>query len=193
MEDELFKRTHDGLTLLCIKGLEQMQVMAEVHEGIYGAHQKHIVHRFVLPQTITVNQGTVFNGDEVMEFAKEYGIQMLNSSPYYAQNSTRDSIQASPYELVYGHAIILQLEVTVKSSRAAKHYGIPIDEYVEAMFMELQDVECKRIDAFDCMMAQKKKVERVYNKNVKLKLFGEGDLVWKTILPLGTKDLEFGK
>ncbi|XP_028112617.1 uncharacterized protein LOC114310732 [Camellia sinensis] len=174
--DELFRRTQDGLTLLYIGGLKQMQVVEKVHEGICGAHQA----------------GIVLNGDEVMEFAKEYGIQMLNSSPYYAQangqakssnktikvtlskviednprdwhellsevlwayrNSKRDSIQGSPYELVYGYVAILPLEVTVKSSRMAKHYDIPIDEYVEAMFMELQDVECKRIDAFDRMMA----------------------------------------
>ncbi|XP_028118064.1 uncharacterized protein LOC114315650 [Camellia sinensis] len=161
---------------------------------------KHIVHRFGLPQTIIVDQGTVFDGDEAIEFAKEYGIQMLNSSPYYAQangqavssnktikvtlskviednprdwhellsevlwanrNSKKDSIQASPYELVYGHAAVLPLEVTVKSSRVTKHYDIPINEYVEAMFIELQNVECKRIDAFDCMVAQKKKIERV--------------------------------
>ncbi|XP_028112696.1 uncharacterized protein LOC114310804 [Camellia sinensis] len=47
--------------------------------------KKHVVHRFGLPQTITVNQGTMFNGNEVMEFAKEFVIQMLNSSPYYVQ------------------------------------------------------------------------------------------------------------
>ncbi|XP_028058011.1 uncharacterized protein LOC114261894 [Camellia sinensis] len=154
--------------------------------------KKYIVHRFGLPRTITVDQETVFNGDEVMEFSRAHEIQMLNSSPYYAQ-ANRDSIQASPFELVYGHAAVLPLEVTVRSSRVDKHYDIPIDEYVEAMFMELQDVECKRMVAFDCLMAQKKKINKVYNKKARLKIFGVGDLVWKTILPLGTKDTEFGK
>jgi hypothetical protein len=37
------------------------------------------------------------------------------------------------------------------------------------------------------------RVARAYNKTVKLKSFQVGDLVWKTILPLGIKDHKFGK
>jgi len=32
-----------------------------------------------------------------------------------------------------------------------------------------------------------------YNKRVRLKKFDEGDLVWKTVLPIGSKDPEYGK
>ncbi|KAK4357499.1 hypothetical protein RND71_023109 [Anisodus tanguticus] len=34
---------------------------------------------------------------------------------------------------------------------------------------------------------------KAYNKHVKPKRFTEGDLVWKTVLPLGKKDRKFGK
>ena len=36
-------------------------------------------------------------------------------------------------------------------------------------------------------------MERAYNKKVKLKNFQVGDLVWKVILPIGSKDRKFGK
>ena len=36
-------------------------------------------------------------------------------------------------------------------------------------------------------------VARAYNKKVKSKFFQVGDLVWKTILPLGMKSNKFGK
>jgi hypothetical protein len=36
-------------------------------------------------------------------------------------------------------------------------------------------------------------VARAYNKKVKLKNFQIGDLVWKVILPIGSKDRKFGK
>ncbi|XP_028101058.1 uncharacterized protein LOC114300377 [Camellia sinensis] len=104
MGEDLFRKAHDGLTLLCIGKLDQMKAMTEAHEGICGAHQaeavplkvvtqtqvigflkKNIIHKFGLPQFITVNPGTMFNGDEIKGFATEYGIQILNSSPYYAQ------------------------------------------------------------------------------------------------------------
>ncbi|XP_028059690.1 uncharacterized protein LOC114263374 [Camellia sinensis] len=155
--------------------------------------KKNLIHRFGLPQSITVNQGTVFNGDEIKEFAKEYDIQILNSSPYYAQanrqavatnkivkntlkkmiednprdshnllsevlwayrNSKRNSTGTTPYELVYGHDAVLPLEVTVRSNRMAKHLDIPMDEYSEAPSIELQDLEGKRIVAFNHLVAQ---------------------------------------
>ena len=43
------------------------------------------------------------------------------------------------------------------------------------------------------MAIQKRKVERAYNKKVKHKLFKEGDLVWKLVLPIGLKDRSLGK
>ena len=39
----------------------------------------------------------------------------------------------------------------------------------------------------------KARVAKAYNKRVKKKSFVEGDLVWKTIFPIRTKDHEFGK
>jgi hypothetical protein len=35
-------------------------------------------------------------------------------------------------------------------------------------------------------------VARVYNKKVRPKSFQVGELVWKMIFPLGTKDIKFG-
>ncbi|CAN6721120.1 unnamed protein product [Malus baccata var. baccata] len=40
---------------------------------------------------------------------------------------------------------------------------------------------------------RKKAVARAYNKKVKMKSFKEGDLVWKTVIPLGAQLRGFGK
>jgi len=45
---------------------------------------EHIIHRFGIPQTLTMDQGSLFISKEVCEFAKSYKIKILNSSPYYA-------------------------------------------------------------------------------------------------------------
>jgi hypothetical protein len=37
------------------------------------------------------------------------------------------------------------------------------------------------------------RLTRAYNKRVKEKLFQAGDLVWKTILPIGSRSNKFGK
>jgi len=47
--------------------------------------KEHIVYRFGIPQTITTDQGEVFTAEEFKKFAKEMGISLIQSSPYYAQ------------------------------------------------------------------------------------------------------------
>ena len=44
-----------------------------------------MIHRFGLPQSIMVDNGMAFNGSRVMAFSQEYGIKILNSTPYYVQ------------------------------------------------------------------------------------------------------------
>ena len=61
------------------------------------------------------------------------------------------------------------------------------------MIIELEGVDEERMQAFNNLIIQKKKISRIYNKKVKKKNFKEGDLVWKVILPVGVKDREYEK
>jgi len=47
--------------------------------------KEHIIYRFGIPQTITTDQVTQFTSSEFCDFAKEMGIKLYNSSPYYPQ------------------------------------------------------------------------------------------------------------
>ena len=47
--------------------------------------------------------------------------------------------------------------------------------------------------ALNSILFQKKKVAKNFYKKVKHISFDEGDLVWKTILPIGIKSHKFGK
>ena len=51
----------------------------------------------------------------------------------------------------------------------------------------------KRLKALKEIEKDKLRVARAYNKKVRAKSFQIGELVWKTILPLGTKSNKFGK
>ena len=57
----------------------------------------------------------------------------------------------------------------------------------------VDEVTDKRLKALKLMEKDKAQVAKAYNKKVKSKSFQVGDLVWKTILPLGTKSNKFGK
>jgi transposase InsO family protein len=54
-------------------------------ENMVDFVKEHIIYRFGIPQTITIDQGTQFTSSEFRDFAESMGIKLLNSSPYYAQ------------------------------------------------------------------------------------------------------------
>ncbi|XP_070672384.1 uncharacterized protein [Malus domestica] len=84
---------------------------------------------------------------------------------------------------------------TVFTSDRLKDYTSSLfsAEYNQAMRQELEDLEYAQLDAYNLLAAQKKIAERAYNQRVRKKTFGEGELVWQTVLPVGTKDPRFSK
>lgn len=54
-------------------------------EAVIDFIQDHIMCRFGIPKTITTDQGSVFTGRKMQEFAQKVGIKLLTSTPYYAQ------------------------------------------------------------------------------------------------------------
>ena len=140
--------------------------------------KEHIVYRFGIPQTITIDQGTIFTSEEFRDFAANMGIKLLNSSPYYAQanGQTKASnqiliklikkkieeqprkwyltlnealwaymmacyglIKSSPYELVYGHNVVLPQEIQTGSRRVTLQNDLTAKVYKNLMMDDLLD------------------------------------------------------
>jgi hypothetical protein len=55
------------------------------HREVIHFILEHIIHRFDIPQTLTMNQGSSFMFHQVHDFAESLKIKLLSSSPYYAQ------------------------------------------------------------------------------------------------------------
>jgi hypothetical protein len=67
------------------KWTEAIALKNMTHKEVIEFITEHIIHRFGIPQNLTIDQGTSFMSKEVREFAELYRIKLLNSSPYYAQ------------------------------------------------------------------------------------------------------------
>jgi hypothetical protein len=67
------------------KWVEAIPLKKVTSENMVEFVKEHVIYRFGIPQTITIDQGTQFTCSEFMEFAESMGIKLLNSSPYYAQ------------------------------------------------------------------------------------------------------------
>ncbi|KAM1135442.1 hypothetical protein ACFX19_045137 [Malus domestica] len=191
-----------------------------------------ILHRYGVPETIVTDRGPSFISKEVEEFASKYKIKMIQSSPYYPQSngqaeasnkilvniikimvidspekwhenlgntlwayrtSKRAGTGITPYALIFGQDAVLPVEINVSSVRIQNQFGLHSEEYIKAMCQGIEDLDVARIEALNQIQEGKKVVARAYSKKVKIKSFKEGDLVWKTVLPLGAQLRGFGK
>ena len=79
------------LHLSCYKLLYQMgrgyPLKKVEHKIVIQFIKEQIIYKFGIPQSITTDQGTMFTGDKMTYFAKEYGIQLIRSSLFYAQEN----------------------------------------------------------------------------------------------------------
>ncbi|KAM2096523.1 hypothetical protein EV1_018577 [Malus domestica] len=117
----------------------------------------------------------------------------LNEALWTYRTSPWSATEITPYALTYEHDAMLPVELSVNSLRVIEQSSLSNAEYNQAMLQELEDLEEDRLDAYNLLVAQKKITERAYNQRVKQKTFGEGELVWQTMLPVGIKDLRFNK
>ena len=79
--------------------------------------------------------------------------------------------------------------------RFAKQNDLSAEDYHNLMMDNIDEVADKRVKALKDNENEKEKlrVAKSYNKRVRLKDFQIGDLVWKVILPVGSRSQKFGK
>ena len=118
---------------------------------------------------------------------------MLNESLWAYRMACHGSTKCSPYELVCGHTIILSWEIRTGSRYIEFQERLTADDYKVLMIDDLEDLNCHWLCALVNIEVHKLRIAKYYDKKVKSKQFHEGELVWKLILSIGTKDSAYGK
>jgi hypothetical protein len=206
--------------------------MDKTHKEVIHFISEHIIHKFGIPQMLTMDQGSSFMSHQVREFAESLKIKLLSSSPYYVQAngqvessnktliklikkkieenpkrwhevlsevlwahriSKHSATKVTPFELVYGQEVILPMDVNLDALRIARQNELSAVDFHNLMLDRLDEVSDEREKALGEIERDKMRVARAYNKRVKEKLFQVGDLVWKMILPTGSRSNKFGK
>jgi hypothetical protein len=214
------------------KWVEAIPMKTVTSKDVINFIKEYVIHRFVIPQTITTDGGSVFISKEFKKFAADVGIKLIRSSPYYAQAngqaeasnqsliklikrkidehprrwhkvlsealwahriSCHGATKTSPYHLVYGQEVVLPCEITVDSRHVEFQNDLTAEEYAALMNNNIEDLTELRLWSLERIKENKAKVSRAYKKKVKLEEFQVGDLVWEVVLPLGTKDVAYGK
>jgi hypothetical protein len=109
------------------------------------------------------------------------------------RTSRHGATKVTPFELVYGQEAVLPMEIGLQSLRVTGQGSLLAKEYHELMMDKIDDVHESSFKALEEIEKDKIKIAKAYNKHVVKKSFQVGDLVWKTILPLGAQSHKFGK
>jgi hypothetical protein len=119
--------------------------------------------------------------------------EVLSEASWAHRISRHGATKVTPFEFVYDQEVVLPVEVDLGAYGLAKKNDLNVDTYFALMMDNVDEVTVKRLEALEAIEKDKRRVARAYNKKVKAKSFQVGDLVWKTILPIGSKSNKFGK
>ncbi|KAL6133292.1 hypothetical protein ACLB2K_065529 [Fragaria x ananassa] len=111
----------------------------------------------------------------------------LDNTLWAYRTSKRTPTKTTPYALMFGHDVVLPLEINVRSLRVQEQHQLLGDDHVQAMWREHEDLDVQRTAALDHLVVEKKRVARIYDKRTQGRSFGVRYLVWKVILPFGEK------
>ncbi|KAG8490080.1 hypothetical protein CXB51_015364 [Gossypium anomalum] len=100
------------------------------------------------------------------------------------RTSVRTSTRATPYSLVYGMEAVLPIEVEIPSLRVLSELKLDEAEWIQSRYDQLNLIEEKRLKAIHHGQMYQRRMMRAYNKKVRPRVFREGDLVLKQILPM---------
>eukprot|EP00253_Pinus_taeda_P017900 PITA_17900 len=101
---------------------------------------------------------------------------ILYSALWAYQTSVRNATRFTPFQLVYGLEAILLVQCEISSLKLAVDL-LPGTSEEEAFFLELIQLDETHCNAALTNEAHKKRVKAQFKKNVKLRIFLEGDMV----------------
>lgn len=119
--------------------------------------------------------------------------EVLSEALWAHRISRHGATKVTPFELVYGQEAVLAIEVNLAALRFAHQNDLSAKDYHDLMMDNVDEVADKCLVDLQAIKKEKLRVAKTYNKKVQLKELQVRDLVWKTILPIGSRSRKFGK
>ncbi|XP_077249433.1 uncharacterized protein LOC143888975 [Tasmannia lanceolata] len=225
--EELYRRSFDGIQLLCIDEDQAVELIEQTHEGVCGPHMNgkmlsrkilrlgyywstmeadcyayvkkchkcqvyanlirvppSQLHSLTSPWPFSVWGIDIIgkispkssSGHEYILVAIDYFTKWIEA----ASTSIRSFTGATPYSLVYGMEAVLPVELRIPSLRVMMEAGLQEFVWAQARYQELQMIDEKRLKALYHVQGYQRRIERAFNKKVRVRDLKKGDLVLKS-------------
>jgi hypothetical protein len=101
--------------------------------------------------------------------------------------------KVTPFELVFSQEAVLPIEINLQGHWVAGQDDLSAEGYHELMMDRIDEAHEGQFRTLREILKEKLRLAKAYNRKVREKSFQIGDLVWKTILPMGMRDNKFVK
>ncbi|GKV01717.1 hypothetical protein SLEP1_g14258 [Rubroshorea leprosula] len=109
--------------------------------------------------------------------------EMLPYALHAYRTSIHTSTGATPYSLVYGMEAVLPVELEIPSMRILSESGIDEEDLIQKRIDYLNLLDEKRLAALCHGQCYQRRMAAAYNKKVKPRIFHQGDLILRKIMP----------
>nr|AAQ56355.1 putative reverse transcriptase [Oryza sativa Japonica Group] len=187
LDDELYYRTIDGVLLKCLNADQAKVAIGEFADSMgIKLLNSSPYYAQANGQAEASNKSLIkLIKRKISDYPRQWHTRLAEALWSYRM-ACHGSIQVPPYKLVSGHEAVLPWEVRIGSRRTELQNDLTADEYYNLMADEREDLVQLRLRALAKATKDKERV-------VVPKSFSEGELVWKLILPIGTRDNKFSK
>ncbi|XP_042460125.1 uncharacterized protein LOC122043573 [Zingiber officinale] len=116
-----------------------------------------------------------------MDHAGGDWVDELQSVLWTYRTTPRESTGLTPFLLVYDSEAVVPVEIGVPSTRKILYD----EENAERRLTELDLITETREQTAARLFAYRQRMRQNYDRNMVPRFFGEGDLVWKRVKPMG--------
>ncbi|XP_042374978.1 uncharacterized protein LOC121969122 [Zingiber officinale] len=209
IEDQLYKRAFSRPLLKCLNMEEAGHALQEIHQRCCGNQagggtlarwvllagyfwptlQKDALQQAFTSvaypqsngQTKVINREIVRGLKVKLDHVGGDWVDELQSIIWTHRTTPRESTSLTPFHLVYDNEAMVPIEIRMPSTRRMLYD----EENVERRLAELDLISEIRERTVARLEAYRQRMKQSYDRRVVPHLFGEGDLVWKRVKPVG--------
>ncbi|XP_042404580.1 uncharacterized protein LOC121994696 [Zingiber officinale] len=170
----------------------EVEALARITEGVVIQFLwKNILCKFDIPHKLVSDNGRQFQGQKIQAWLRGLKVKLDHVGGNWVEEPPsilwpyrtmpRESTGLTPFHLVYGNEVVVPIEIGVSSVRKMLY-----DEgNAERRLAELDLISEIRERTAVKLEAYRQRMRQNYNRRVIPRFFGEGDLVWKQVKPVG--------